>query len=70
MRDLKGSSALEQDAAVILLLWRPKPNGTYVRADEVIVEKNREGVANTVPVLCRGNLMRFDPREEVDSAER
>jgi replicative DNA helicase len=63
MRDLKGSSALEQDASVILLTWRPKENGIETGEDEILVEKNREGEPGIVPVRLEGALMRYEARE-------
>lgn len=63
MRDLKGSSALEQDASVILLTWRPKENGEDTGLDEIIIEKNREGEPGIVPVRLEGALMRYQERE-------
>jgi len=63
MRDLKGSSALEQDASVIALLWRPKEDGVETKKDELILAKNRDGETTTVPVLYTGHFLRFAERD-------
>lgn len=63
MRDLKGSSALEQDASVIGLLWRPKEDGQETKKDELIIAKNRDGETTTIPVLYRGSYLRFTERD-------
>ncbi len=61
--DLKGSSALEQDASVILMLWRPNHKGEFTGDDEIIVAKNREGEPGVVQVRFEGALMRYMERE-------
>ena len=63
MRDLKGSSTLEQDASVIALLWRPKEDGQETKKDELIIAKNRDGETATIPVLFQGHFLRFLERE-------
>jgi len=64
MRDLKGSSSLEQDASVILLTWRPTDEqGEFTKDDEIIVAKNREGEPGIVPVRFEGAVMRYVQRE-------
>jgi replicative DNA helicase len=60
MRDLKGSSALEQDASVIALIWRPAEKGVETKKDEIIVPKNRDGEApKTIPVMYINQFLRF-----------
>jgi replicative DNA helicase len=61
--DLKGSSALEQDASVILMLWRPNNEGEFTGEDEIIVAKNREGEPGVVYANFEGALMRYMQRE-------
>jgi len=64
MRDLKGSSSLEQDASVILLTWRPTDEqGEFTKKDEIIVAKNREGEPGIVSVRFEGAVMRYLERE-------
>jgi replicative DNA helicase len=68
MRDLKGSSALEQDASVIVLLWRPRESGQETKADEIVVVKNRDGETATIPVTYLGHYLRFEERETTESS--
>ena len=65
MRDLKGSSALEQDTDVIGMLWRPLDDeGNPTKADELILAKNRDGHAETIiPVRFMGQYLSFAERE-------
>jgi replicative DNA helicase len=63
MTDLKGSSALEQHAQVILMLHRPKKDGKETGKDVLIVEKNREGETGVVPVSLHGQFLRYVARE-------
>lgn len=62
-QDLKGSSALEQDASVIGLVWHPTAGGKPTHEDELLIAKNREGEESVIPVLLRGALMRIEQRE-------
>ena len=59
--DLRESGSLEQDADLVLLLWRP---GYYDRnqpptAAEVIVAKHRNGPTGVVTLTWLGDQMRF-----------
>jgi len=64
MSDLYGGRFLEMNASVILLSWIPEKEGEPTLEDELILAKNREGEATSVPVLFRKPLMRFFPREK------
>ncbi|NPB04179.1 MAG: replicative DNA helicase [Thermotogae bacterium] len=72
MADLRESGALEQDADIILLLYRP---GQYDKeADETLVEvevaKNRQGSQGTVKLHFYRDYMKFvDWTEEDESIE-
>ena len=67
MKDLKGSSALEQDASVIALIWRPVESGVEAKKDEIIVPKNRDGEApKTIPVMYVNQFLRFVSRERAE----
>lgn len=60
--DLRGSGALEQDADVIVLLFRPDAyDKESPRAGELdfIVDKNRNGPKDTVTVAAQLHLSRF-----------
>jgi replicative DNA helicase len=52
LQDLRESGNLEQDAHNVLMLHRPKDKGTaeWTGEDEVLIEKQREGVTGVVPV--------------------
>lgn len=64
LSDLRESGAIEQDADLVLLLFRPK----FYRADdpdvddtaEVIVAKQRNGPLGTIRLTFRGECMRFE----------
>ncbi len=64
MSDLRESGSLEQDADVVLFLFRPEQYGEVSndkRADaEVIVGKNRNGPTRTSHLTWRGEFARFD----------
>jgi len=65
MSDLRESGSLEQDADVVLFLFRPEqyaqevPNEQKAEA-EVIVGKNRNGPTKTAYLTWRGEFARFD----------
>lgn len=64
MSDLRESGSLEQDADVVLFLYRPEIYGEVpndMKADaEVIVGKNRNGPTRTAHLTWRGEFARFD----------
>ena len=64
MSDLRESGSLEQDADVVLFLFRPEIYGEVsndMKADaEVIVGKNRNGPTRTAHLTWRGEFARFD----------
>jgi len=64
MSDLRESGSLEQDADVVLFLFRPEQYGEVhndQKADaEVIVGKNRNGPTRTAHLTWRGEFARFD----------
>jgi replicative DNA helicase len=64
MSDLRESGSLEQDADVVLFLFRPEqygevPNDKKSEA-EIIVGKNRNGPTRTAHLTWRGEFARFD----------
>ncbi len=64
MSDLRESGSLEQDADVVLFLFRPEqygevPNDKKAEA-EIIVGKNRNGPTRTAHLTWRGEFARFD----------
>ena len=64
MSDLRESGSLEQDADVVLFLFRPEQYGEVPndkKSDaEVIVGKNRNGPTRTAHLTWRGEFARFD----------
>ncbi|HVA70603.1 MAG TPA: replicative DNA helicase [Acidimicrobiales bacterium] len=64
MSDLRESGSLEQDADVVLFLFRPEIYGDVsndMKADaEIIVGKNRNGPTRTAHLTWRGEFARFD----------
>jgi replicative DNA helicase len=64
MSDLRESGSLEQDADVVLFLYRAEqygevPNDKKSEA-EIIVGKNRNGPTRTAHLTWRGEFARFD----------
>lgn len=64
IQDLRESGNLEQDAHNVLLLYRPKDRETsdWTGEDEIIIDKQREGVTGSVPVAYDDALLRFKER--------
>ena len=64
MSDLRESGSLEQDADVVLFLFRPEQYGEVAndkKAEaEIIVGKNRNGPTRTAHLTWRGEFARFD----------
>lgn len=66
MADLRESGAIEQDADVILFLFRPwvYDKAAEERAAEVIIGKQRNGPIGTVDVTFMSEFTRFEDRAE------
>lgn len=63
MSDLRESGQLEQDADVILLLYRPDPTNPAVSDRDLKIAKNKEGAAREViPLAFDGSTQRFSLR--------
>ena len=73
LSDLRDSGSIEQDADIVLFLYRDgyytdKGNeqavqSTDMNSGECIVAKNRHGEANTVKLHWQGEFMRFTGME-------
>lgn len=63
MADLRETGSLEQDADIVLLLFRPDYYDATERVGEadVIVAKQRNGSTGTVPMVFQGHYSRFAP---------
>ena len=64
IQDLRESGNLEQDAHNVLLLYRPKDKvtGAWTGEDEIIIDKQREGVTGIVAVTYDEHSLTYQPR--------
>jgi replicative DNA helicase len=73
LSDLRESGAIEQDADLVLLLYREeyyKPENEDSKGKaEVIVAKQRHGPTGSVPLVFRGDIMRFESFSRHEDAE-
>ena len=69
LSDLRDSGSIEQDADIVLFLYRPDYYNTDdapsddKNSGECIVAKNRHGEARTVQLHWQGEFMRFTAME-------
>lgn len=64
MTELRGSGMYEAEAHTILLLHRGRDNqNQFTGEDEVIIEKQREGITGIKPVRFSPEFLRYDVRE-------
>lgn len=57
--DLKESGQIENDAFVVLMIYRTKEKGAYTDKDEIIIAKQRNGPPGHVPVKFIGSNLYF-----------
>ncbi len=63
MADLRGSGGIEQDADVVMFIYREEAyneNTPHKGIAEVIIAKHRNGALGTVYLTFNGNICRFD----------
>jgi len=60
LADLRESGSIEQDADVVILLHRDYNDEERAGEADLIVAKHRNGRTDTIPVLFRGHIARFD----------
>ena len=70
MADLRESGAIEQDADVIMFVYREdayeKEENKHTRLAQIIVEKQRNGPVGTVKLTFLKEYTRFENRSERD----
>lgn len=74
LSDMRDSGSIEQDADIVLFLYRPDYYNDHQNDDEesdknsgeCIVAKNRHGEMGTVDLHWRGEFMRFTAKEVID----
>lgn len=67
MSDLRESGSIEQDADVILMMYRDEyynPDSPYKGLAEVIIVKNRMGETGMVPLVFQGEYSRFKDADQ------
>jgi replicative DNA helicase len=60
--DCKESGAIENDASLLLAVYRAKEGGQYTGEDEILVLKQRNGTTGPVYVSFLGQCMKFEPK--------
>jgi replicative DNA helicase len=60
--DCKESGSIENDASLLLAVYRPKDGTSFTGEDEILVLKQRNGTTGPVAVSFIGSRMKFEPR--------
>jgi len=66
LSDLRESGSIEQDADVVMMLYRPEyyfPTEEHRGKAEVLIVKHRNGATGTINLQFQGSLLRFSNRE-------
>ena len=73
MSDLRDSGSIEQDADLVLLLYRPdyyaKKTERGTGQVDVIVGKNRSGATGTIEMVWTGEFMKFRESNKEEEIE-
>jgi replicative DNA helicase len=62
LSDLRESGAIEQDADMVLMLYRDDyydPDTDRKGIADILIRKNRNGVTGEVPLMFKGDTMKF-----------
>lgn len=62
LADLRESGAIEQDADVVMFLWRPDPDN--MEAVKLDIQKHRNGPTGEIDLIFRGDRVKFYPVEK------
>jgi replicative DNA helicase len=60
--DCKEAGSIENDASLLLAVYRPKDGTSHTGEDELLVLKQRNGTTGPVAVSFIGSRMKFEPR--------
>jgi replicative DNA helicase len=60
--DCKEAGSIENDASLLLAVYRPKDGTSHTGEDEILVLKQRNGTTGPVAVSFIGSRMKFEPR--------
>ena len=63
LSDLRDSGSIEQDADIVLFLYREGYYESTKNSGQCIVAKNRHGETRSVPLHWQGEFMRFTTQE-------
>lgn len=73
LSDLRESGAIEQDADIVMFIHKEKSDDQSGQKDderELIVAKHRNGALDDIPLIWKGDLVRFESMSAVDVALR
>ena len=59
LADLRESGAIEQDADVVMFLYRPEEELSAQMLTKLLIAKHRNGPSGEIDLLFRGDRIRF-----------